>query len=430
MKIYYYNRNNKEEIEELFKRPSIKNNSVYKTVNPIIREVKENGDRAVIKYARKYDRFTGRTIKVSKKELSDSGEKISSELKEAIRLSVKNIEKFHLKQFPRNYSLQTVKGVLCGRKYTPIENIGLYIPGGSAVLISTIMMLVIPAKIAGCKRIVMCSPCNGNKLSDAVMYTAKYLGISEIYKVGGAQAIAMMAYGTKKVNRVDKIFGPGNQYVTAAKSLVSIDPDGCTIDMPAGPSELLIIADKSANPVFVAADLLSQAEHGKDSQVILITTDLKLAKAVKEQIDIQVKHLTRAHIAKQSLKSSFILIVKNLSEAFELSNNYAPEHLIMNFNRAEKYLDKIISAGSVFIGPYSPESAGDYSSGTNHSLPTYGYAKSIGGVSVEMFMKSISFQRITKNGLKRISKPVIKLAETENLDAHANAIKVRIKDEY
>jgi len=430
MKIYNYNRSNRREIEKLFKRPSIDNNSIYKIVEPIISDVKRNGDNAVIRYARKYDRFTGKSIKVSKKELSDAGKKISSDLKEAIGLSIRNIEKFHMKQFPRNYSMETIKGVLCGRKFTPIENVGLYIPGGTAVLISTIIMLAIPAKIAGCKRIVICSPCNGEKLSDAVLYTAKCLGIDEVYKVGGAQAIAVMAYGTKKVKKVDKIFGPGNQYVTAAKSLVSIDTDGCTIDMPAGPSELLIIADRTANPVFVAADLLSQAEHGKDSQVILLTTDSALAKSVKRQIDIQIKQLPRENIAKQSLKSSFILVVKNLTEALKLSNYYAPEHLIMNFDKTENYLDKIKNAGSVFIGPYSPESAGDYSSGTNHSLPTYGYAKSIGGVSVEMFMKSITFQRITKSGLKRISKPVIKLAKTENLEAHANAVKVRIKDEY
>ena len=430
MKIYNYNRSNRREIERLFKRPSIDNNSIYKIVEPIISDVKRNGDNAVIRYARKYDRFTGKSIKVSKKELSDAGKNISSELKEAIGLSIRNIEKFHMKQFPRNYAMETVQGVLCGRKFTPIENVGLYIPGGSAVLISTLIMLSIPAKIAGCKRIVICSPCNGDKLSDAVLYTANYLGIDEVYKVGGAQAIAMMAYGSKKVKKVDKIFGPGNQYVTAAKSLISIYPDGCTIDMPAGPSELLIIADRTANPVFVAADLLSQAEHGKDSQVILITTDSAFAKSVKRQIDIQIKQLPRVTIAKQSLKSSFILVVKNLSEALELSNYYAPEHLIMNFDRAENYLNKIKNAGSIFIGPYSPESAGDYSSGTNHSLPTYGYAKSIGGVSVEMYMKAITFQRITKSGLKRISKPVIKLAETENLEAHANAVKVRIKDEY
>lgn len=430
MKIYFNNRISIRKIGELFSRPSIDNNAAYKVVKPIIGDVKQRGEKAVINYSRKYDRFTGDSIRVSEKELTDSVKKISNELKKAVSLSARNIEKYHREQIPREYSIETVRGVLCGRKFTPIENVGLYIPGGSAVLISTILMLAIPAKIAGCKRIVLCSPCIGKKLNDALLYTAEYLGIDEIYKVGGAQAIGMMAYGTERVRKVDKIFGPGNQYVTAAKSLVSIDPEGCAIDMPAGPSELLIIADRSANPVYVAADLLSQSEHGKDSQVILITSDSEFAESVKEQINMQIKQLPRRSIAKQSLKSSFILVVNNINEAIEMSNKYAPEHLIMNFNRAENSLDKIKNAGSVFIGNYSPESAGDYSSGTNHSLPTYGYAKSFGGVSVEMFMKSITFQLITKSGLKRISKPVIKLAETENLEAHANAVKVRIKDEY
>lgn len=426
MRIYQYNRNNMGIIKKLFLRPSMDSQTIYKAVEPILKNVKRNGDKAVISYARKFDRFSGNSIIVSKKELNDSGKKLSKELKEAIRISAKNIEKFHQQQFPNNFLVETSKGVLCGRKFTPIENVGLYIPGGSAVLISTILMLAIPAKIAGCKRIVLSSPCNGNRLNEAILYTAKYLGIKEVYKVGGAQAIAMLAYGTGKVRKVDKIFGPGNQYVTAAKSLVSIDADGCSIDMPAGPSELLVIADRTANPVYVAADLLSQAEHGTDSQVILITTDLALAESVKKEIDIQLKQLPRSGIAKQSLKSSFILVVKDIERAIDLSNQYAPEHLIMNFNHAEKYLDKITNAGSVFIGPYSPESAGDYSSGTNHSLPTYGYAKSFGGVSVDMFMKAITYQKISKNGLKRISSAIIKLAETEKLLAHSNAVKVRL----
>jgi histidinol dehydrogenase len=426
MKIYYYVRISRKKIEELFKRSAIDSNSSYKIVEQIVRDVKKSGEQAVISYARKFDQFTGDTLRVSKKKVIEAEKKISNELKLAIRSSAKNIEKFHRQQIPVNYLIETVKGVFCGRKFTPIENVGLYIPGGSAVLISTILMLSIPAKIAGCKRIVLCTPCKGERLDDALLYSAKCYGVDEVYKVGGAQAIAMMAYGTEKFRKVDKIFGPGNQYVTAAKSLVSIDPYGCAIDIPAGPSELLIIADRSANPVFVAADLLSQAEHGKDSQVILITTDSTIAKSVKVEIEKQLKQLPRRSIAGQSLKSSFILVVENIDDAIKLSNQYAPEHLIMNFKNAEKFLAKIKNAGSVFIGQYTPESAGDYSSGTNHSLPTYGYAKSYSGVSVEMFMKAVTYQKISKQGLKKISNSVIKLARTEGLEAHANAVKLRI----
>jgi histidinol dehydrogenase len=430
MKTYHCKRVSGKKIEGLFKRPAIDIKSSYKIVGPIIQNVKLRGEASVKSYAKKYDQFTGDTLRVSKKELIESEKNISKELKEAIRSSAKNIEKFHSEQVPRNYLIEITKGVFCGREFSPIENVGLYVPGGSAVLISTILMLGIPARIAGCKRIVLCSPCSGNRLHHALLYTAKCLGIKEIYKVGGAQAIAMMAYGTEKFRKVDKIFGPGNQYVTAAKSLVSIDPGGCSIDMPAGPSELLIIADRSANPVFVASDLLSQAEHGKDSQVILITTSSKIAESVKIQIEKQLKQLPRKSIAGESLKSSFILVVETIDDAIKLSNQYAPEHLIMNFKNSEKFLEKIKNAGSVFIGQYTPESAGDYSSGTNHSLPTYGFAKSYSGVSVEMFMKAITYQKISKRGLKEISDSIIKLAETENLEAHANAVKVRINDEY
>ena len=428
MKIYYYNRLSKKKLTRLFKRPSIESKNIYSIVDPIISNVKRNGDKAVIRYANEFDKFTGSTIKVSKRELSEVERKISKELKRAIKISAKNITKFHRKQIPDNYLIEMEKGVVCGRKYEPIENVGLYIPGGSAVLISTILMLAIPAKIAGCKRIVLCSPCKGDQLNRSVLYIAKLCGIDEVYKVGGAHAIAMMAYGTSKFKKVDKIFGPGNQYVTAAKSLVSIDPDGCAIDMPSGPSEVLIIADKFANPAFIASDLLSQAEHGIDSQVILLTDKLHIATSVSKQVTIQLKKLPRKKIASQSLKASFILLVDSIDKAIELSNEYAPEHLIMNFTNAEKKFGKIKNAGSVFIGQYSPESAGDYSSGTNHSLPTYGYAKSSSGVSVEMFMKAITFQKITKVGLKKLSSAVIKLATTEGLEAHANAVKVRIKN--
>lgn len=350
---------------------------------------------------------------------------VSADLKKAIKIAAKNIEKFHSKQKPKEYSIKTMQGIECSRIFKPIENVGLYVPGGSAVLVSTLLMLGIPAIIAGCKRIVVSSPARNGIVHPAVAYTALLLEVNEFYKVGGAQAIAMMAYGTKKVKKVDKIFGPGNQYVTAAKTLVSIDPQGCAIDMPAGPSEVLIIADKYANPKFIASDLLSQAEHGSDSQVILLTYDETLARKVLIEIKKQLSTLPRKKIAESSLKSSFIFIVDSIEMAIKLSNDYAPEHLILNIKNPERFTKKIMNAGSVFVGQYSPESAGDYASGTNHSLPTYGYAKSIGGLSVESFMKPITFQKLSKEGLKNISETVIKLAETEQLTAHANAVKIR-----
>ncbi|MCW8848663.1 MAG: histidinol dehydrogenase, partial [Melioribacteraceae bacterium] len=327
---------------------------------------------------------------------------------------------------PKKYKLETMPGIKCAREFRAIEGVGLYIPGGTAILPSTLLMLAIPAKIAGCQRIVVCSPAK-DKVSPEVLYVAKYLGITEFYQVGGAQAIGLMAYGTKDIPKVNKIFGPGNQFVTAAKALVSIDPSGCSIDMIAGPSEVLVIADEAANPKFIAADLLSQAEHGIDSQVILCTTSKLLALKVNEELDIQTKDLERGKIALEALKNSFTIIFSSIEETITFSNNYAPEHLILNFKNVKSYLGEISNAGSVFVGEYSPESVGDYASGTNHSLPTYGYAKSIGGVSVEQFMKGITFQELSKQGLANISKTVIELAETEKLQAHANAVKIRLE---
>lgn len=426
MRIIDLNKISERKLNLLFTRPAQHNNKIYTQVKSILEDVKKYGDKSVINYAKKFDNYSGNKLKVSKTEIEAAAKNVTPQLKRAIKTAYGNIKKFHEYQFPMGCAVETQKGVLCGRKFVPIENVGIYIPGGSAVLISTILMLAIPAKLAGCKRIILCSPCGGDKLNPAVLYTAKLCGISEIFKVGGAQAIGMLAYGTKTIDKVDKIFGPGNQYVTSAKTQVSIDPLGCAIDMPAGPSEVLVIADKFANPIFVASDLLSQAEHGADSQVILITDNEGTAQKVKVEIDLQLKKLPRRKIAEAALKKSFILVVPNLDLAFKLSNEYAPEHLILNIKNAEKLFSKIKNAGSVFIGQYSPESAGDYSSGTNHSLPTYGYAKSYGGVSVEMFMKSITFQKLTKEGLQNISDSVITLAETEKLEAHANAVKVRL----
>ena len=320
-----------------------------------------------------------------------------------------------------------MNGINCSRKFRAIENVGLYIPGGTAVLPSTMLMLGIPASIAGCKRVVALSPIK-KEINPAVLFAAKICEVDEFYKIGGVQGIALLAYGDKSIQKVDKLFGPGNQYVTAAKSLVSIDPQGSAIDMLSGPSEVLVIADEKANPSFVAADLLSQAEHGVDSQVILLTSSEKLATQVQAEIKKQKKYLFRKNIINGALKNSFVLIVNSIEEAIELSNKYAPEHLILNISNVEKYKKKIVNAGSVFLGSYSSESIGDYASGTNHSLPTYGYAKTFGGISVESFMKTMTFQNVNRIGFKNIASTVIKLASLEKLDAHANAIKVRMKN--
>lgn len=428
MKIFNQKKLPEEQIKKLFRRSSIDTGKVGAIVKPIVDDVKKNGDKAVWKYAKKFDKLSGESVKATELELSIAEKKLDKATKTAIKTAAKNIERFHLKQKQSGYSVETMAGVTCWRKHLPIENVGLYIPGGSAVLVSTMLMLGIPAKIAGCKRVIVSSPTQGSEIHPALAYAAKLCGVKEFYKAGGAHAIAMMAYGTESIEKVDKILGPGNQFVTTAKTLVSNDPDGCTIDMPAGPSEVLVIADKFANPAYVVSDLLAQAEHGTDSHVILLTTSSKLANDTVKEIEKQIKILPRKELAEKSLDSSFIMIVPTINEAIKLSNRYAPEHLILNLKNAEKYVSLITNAGSVFIGAFSPESVGDYASGTNHSLPTYGYAKSIGGVSVESFMKPITFQKLTLGGLKKISSTVIKLAETEKLDAHANSVRVRLKD--
>ncbi len=430
MKIYNYKDLTEKNLVSLFKRVAINSEKILEAARPIVNDVKRNGNKAVLKYAKKLDRLVGNSISLPTKELNSAAAKLDLKTKTAIKTAAANIEKFHLKQFPSPYSLETMPGVNCWRKYLAIENVGLYIPGGSAVLVSTMLMLGIPAKIAGCKRVVVSSPIKENEIHPALAYAARLCGVKEFYKVGGAQAVAMMAYGTETIRKVDKIFGPGNQFVTAAKSIVANDHDGCSIDMPAGPSEVLILADETADASFVAADLLAQAEHGTDSQVILLTTSNDLAKKVLKEIKFQINRLPRKELAEKSLEHSFIMLVPNLREAVRLSNFYAPEHLIVNLKNADKIIEEITNAGSVFVGEYSPESVGDYASGTNHSLPTYGYAKSLGGVSVESFMKPITFQKLTKAGLKNISQTVIQLAETEKLEAHANSVRVRIKNGY
>lgn len=427
MKTVYLNKTSVKKYSSLLKRPAINHEEVIKTVMPIVNEVKKYGLKAALKYASKYDGIPEKGFRIGLDEIRNAEKRVSNELKRSINTAFKNISAFHIRQKPEGYSVETMKGVKCSREFRAIESVGLYIPGGTAPLFSTLLMLAIPAKIAGCKRIVLFSPAKGGKIADALLYTASICGIEEFYAIGGAQAVALMAYGGKKIPPVNKIFGPGNRFVTGAKILVSSDPEGCAIDMPAGPSEVLIIADKYADPAFVAADLLSQAEHGPDSQAVLVTDSKGLAEAVKMEIKRQVQSLPRKDFVRESLKNSLIIITGSLQEGIRFSNNYAPEHLIMNFRNAEKMTGEIINAGSVFVGPFSPESAGDYSSGTNHSLPTYGYARSYSGVTVEQFMKSLSFQYLSREGLKGLAESIIAMADEEQLIAHANAVKVRLK---
>ncbi|MEI7811458.1 MAG: histidinol dehydrogenase [Ignavibacteria bacterium] len=429
MKTYYYNLLNNESLDALLKRPAIDLNGAFEIVRPVLSDIKQNGLIAALKYAAKFDNFSGKELLVQPEEFVTAERNLNPAVKEAIEKASENIEKFHKRQLPEPYEIETMPGVRCSREYRAIENVGLYIPGGNAILPSTMLMLGIPAHIAGCKRIVACSPAKDGKVNDALLFAAKVAGVSEFYKIGGAQAVAMMAYGAGTINKVSKIFGPGNQFVTAAKLLVSIDIEGCAIDMPAGPSEVLVIADENARADYIASDLLSQAEHGADSQVVFITTSEKLIVQVEAELNKQTGVLPRREFAFKSLESSFSLLVENPDQAFSFSNQYAPEHLILHLDEAEKYKEKVINAGSVFLGQYSPESAGDYASGTNHSLPTYGYAKSFGGVSVESFMKSITFQKLTRDGLRAIAGVVETLAKTESLEAHRNAVSIRIKDD-
>lgn len=426
MKKYYFNEISKSKRRTLLKRKAITSLSIKKSVEKISSDVKQNGLESAIKYAKKFDGFSSDNIYVTEKEFNKAEEYLSSDIKLEIKSAYKNIYEFHKLQYPRGYSSETLRGVNCERKFIPIQNVGIYIPAGTAPLPSTMLMLGIPAQIAGCKRIVASSPAKNN-VNPAILYAAKLCGIKEFIKIGGPQGISLLAYGDDSFKKVDKIYGPGNQYVTAAKSLISVDPDGCAIDMISGPSELLIIADDKANHEFIASDLLSQAEHGNDSVVVLSTTSETLCNKVELSLYRQIEKLPRKNLAEQALKNSFCMIFNNLNEAIGFSNDFAPEHLILNLKRAKKYLDKIVNAGSVFVGEYTPESAGDYASGTNHSLPTYGFARSSGGVSVEMFMKGVTFQSITKSGLKNLSQTIITLAEVESLQAHAEAVRMRLK---
>lgn len=417
----------KENWNKIVQRPVQSLASIEEAVIPILEDVKLRGDASLRYYAQKFDNVLLDDILVSKEEVEYALKNVSEELRKAIDIAYFNIFKFHQHQQAPVEIIETMEGVQCWRKSVAIEKVGLYIPGGTAPLFSTVLMLVIPAVIAGCKEIILCTPPNkyGN-VHPAILYVANLCGLHKIYKVGGAQAIAAMAYGTETIPQVYKIFGPGNQYVTAAKQLVN--KAGIAIDMPAGPSEVLIIGDDESRPDFIAADLLAQAEHGADSQVIFVTTEEAYLNLVHFAIDQQLKELPRKELALRALENSKMILVKDLDEAIDFSNAYAPEHLILQTRNAEELSEKVINAGSVFIGHYSPESAGDYASGTNHTLPTNGFARAYSGVSLDSFVKKITFQRLSKEGLQNIGNTVEVMAANEELTAHKNAVSIRLKN--
>lgn len=410
---------------ELLQRPVIHTEALFDTVRQIMARVKAEGDRAVLAYEATFDRVELSQLAVSEEEWLEAETQVSEELKKAILLAKENIASFHAKQCFVGQKVETAPGVFCWQKAVPIEKVGLYIPGGTAPLFSTVLMLGVPARIAGCREIVLCTPpgCDG-RVHPAVLFAAKVAGVNRVFKAGGIQAIAAMAYGTESIPRVYKIFGPGNQYVTAAKQWVSLRD--VAIDMPAGPSEVEVLADETACPAFVAADLLSQAEHGIDSQAILITTSRKLQQAVKEEVERQLARLPRKEIAEKSLAHSRLIVVKDMDEALQMTNAYAPEHLIIHTREYAAVAEQVVHAGSVFLGPLSPESAGDYASGTNHTLPTNGYAKAYSGVGLDSFIRKITFQEIQPQGLRAIGPAIEIMAVNEQLDAHKNAVSVRL----
>ena len=415
----------KSQWQEILKRPVMNTENLFDTVRSVIDRVKAEGDRAVLDYEEKFDKVVLASLAVLEEEQQEAENLVSEDLKAAIRLAKQNIETFHAAQRFEGKKVQTQPGVTCWQKAVAIEKVGLYIPGGTAPLFSTVLMLAVPAKIAGCKEIVLCTPPGRDgKVHPAVLFAAKVAGVNRIFKAGGIQAIAAMAYGTESVPKVYKIFGPGNQYVTAAKQLVSLRD--VAIDMPAGPSEVEVLADETANPVFVAADLLSQAEHGVDSQAVLITTSVELQQAVKVEVERQLALLPRKEIAEKSLANSKLIVVDSMKEAIELTNAYAPEHLIIETKDYLSLAECIVNAGSVFLGSLTPESAGDYASGTNHTLPTNGYAKAYSGVSLDSFIRKITFQEIKPEGLNSIGPAIELMAANEQLDAHKNAVSVRL----
>jgi len=411
----------------LLQRPTQTIENIENTVNQIFDDIKRHGDKAIAKYTSMFDGVTLESNLVNENEIKEATNQVSAELKQAIDVAKSNIEKFHKAQKTNIVNIETSKGVKCWQEKRPIEKIGLYIPGGTAPLFSTVLMLAVPAQIAGCKEIVLCSPPNKDgKIAKEILYTAQLCGVTKIVKVGGIQAIAGLTFGTKTIPQVYKIFGPGNQFVTVAKQLST--KYGVAIDMPAGPSELLVFADDSANAAYVASDLLSQAEHGSDSQVILVSTSKELINSVSKQIKSQIKNLPRQAIAEQAISNSKLIFVENDTIALDLINEYAPEHFIVCSKNEDYFVNGISNAGSVFIGNYTPESAGDYASGTNHTLPTNGFSKAYSGVNLDSFTKSITFQKLSKEGLKNIGNTIELMAEAEGLQAHKNAVSIRLKD--
>ena len=409
----------------MLRRPTQNVETLFENVGTILKNVKANGDKAVLEYAAKFDHVELDSLAVTPEEMKEAEAQVPIELKVAILLAQRNIYTFHKKQKFEGKKVETMEGVTCWQKAVGIEKVGLYVPGGTAPLFSTVLMLAVPAKIAGCKEIVLCTPPNKEgKVNPAILYAAQVAGVSKIFKAGGVQAIGAMAYGTESVPKVYKIFGPGNQYVMAAKQMVAMHD--VAIDMPAGPSEVEVIADGTANPKFVAADLLSQAEHGLDSQVVLVTTSEKLLEEVEYEVQHQLARLPRWQIAEKSLTNSKLILVKDMEEAIEMTNEYAPEHLIIETKDYMELAEKVVNAGSVFLGSYTPESAGDYASGTNHTLPTNGYAKAYSGVSLDSFIRKITFQEINREGIQNIGPAIEVMAAHEQLDAHKNAVSVRL----
>ena len=416
----------REDWDEMLKRPVMNVDTLRETVARVLADVKARGDQAVKEYEKQFDHVELDSLAVTEDEMYEAEWQVSPELKEALALAHENIRKFHASQRFEAEKVEVCSGVTCWQKAVPIEKVGLYIPGGTAPLFSTVLMLATPAKIAGCREIVLCTPPNREgKVHPAILCAARVAGVSRIFKAGGVQAIGAMAYGTESVPKVYKIFGPGNQFVMAAKQQVSLHD--VAIDMPAGPSEVEVLADATANPVFVAADLLSQAEHGVDSQVLLVTTDEALIGKVQAEVERQLAVLPRRDIAAKSLANSKLVVVRDMDEALELTNRYAPEHLIIQTADYADIAGQIENAGSVFMGPYTPESAGDYASGTNHTLPTNGYAKAYSGVNLDSFIKKITFQEITADGIKRLGETIRTMAANEQLDAHKNAVTIRLK---
>lgn len=413
------------EWNNVLKRSALHTEDIRPAVQEIIGKVRTEGDRALYEYEEKFDKVKLASLIVTPEEFDEAGKALESGLKEAILRALENIRAFHAAQKFESKKVETVPGVTCWQKAVPIEKVGLYIPGGTAPLFSTVLMLATPAQIAGCKEIILCSPPNTEgKIHPAILFAAQAAGVKKVFKAGGVQAIAAMAYGTESVPKVYKIFGPGNQYVTVAKQEVSLRD--VAIDMPAGPSEVAVLADETANPVFVASDLLSQAEHGVDSQAILITTSETLLRETQAEVERQLAALPRKAITEKSLESSRLILVKDLDEALDMVNEYAPEHLIIETKDYQDIAERIINAGSVFLGPYAPESAGDYASGTNHTLPTNGYAKAYSGVSLDSFIRKITFQEITREGIRSLGPTIQVMAENEHLDAHKNAVTIRL----